>query len=272
MSIGTSYSCAVENNNSIYCWGNGYSPQQVSDPNLVFQGKTIAQVSVASYQGSNVCALTTEGKAYCWGSNSYGQLGTGNTNSSSVPVQVNMSGVLDGKTIKSISTSGVNTCVIASDDKAYCWGYNSSGQLGNGNNSNSIIPVAVDTSGVLNGKNIQSISVGGSHTCLITTEGKPYCWGRNDVLQLGNYSSVQAAELYYGEDSNIPVEVNLSENLAGKTFKEISASSPSTPYKNTCAISTDNKTYCWGEKSSGKIGTGSSGGDYWSIPIQTIPY
>ena len=56
------------------------------------------------------------------GGNSSGQLGNNSTINSGVPVAVNTSGVLAGKTIKQISAGSSHTCAIASDDKAYCWG------------------------------------------------------------------------------------------------------------------------------------------------------
>ena len=131
---------------------------------------------------SRSCAIASDDKAYCWGYNSEGNLGNNSTANSKVPVAVNTSGVLAGKTIKQISSS----CAIASDDKAYCWGLGSAGRLGNNSTADSSIPVAVDTSGVLAGKTIKQISAGGTHTCAIASDDKAYCWGVG--LALGNNS------------------------------------------------------------------------------------
>ena len=87
---------------------------------------------------------------------------------------------------KQTSGGWSRSCAIASDDKAYCWGYNSEGNLGNNSTANSKVPVAVNTSGVLAGKTIKQISAGGTHTCAIASDDKAYCWGVG--LALGNNS------------------------------------------------------------------------------------
>ena len=135
---------------------------------------------------SRSCAIASDDKAYCWGYNSEGNLGNNSTANSKVPVAVNTSGVLAGKTIKQISAGSSHTCAIASDDKAYCWGLGSAGRLGNNSTADSSIPVAVDTSGVLAGKTIKQISTGGTHNCAIASDDKAYCWGVG--LALGNNS------------------------------------------------------------------------------------
>ena len=80
----------------------------------------LGKQSSASFYHS--CAIVLNGRAYCWGSGNSGKLGNGSTASSRVPVAVNTSGVLAGKTIKQISAGENHTCAIASDNRAYCWG------------------------------------------------------------------------------------------------------------------------------------------------------
>ena len=195
---------------------------------------------IGSGEGSRACAISLSNRAYCWGSGSSGQLGNNSTTNSSIPVAVNTTGVLAGKTIKQISAGTSHTCAIASDDKAYCWGAGSSGQLGNSSTTNSLIPVAVNTTGVLAGKTIKQISAYGFHACAVASDNKAYCWGRGDLGQLGNNSTT---------NSSIPVAVNTTGVLAGKTIKQISAGS-----FHTCAIASDNKAYCWGSGTSGQLG------------------
>ncbi len=90
-----------------------------------------------------------------------------------------------GKTIASISTGGLHTCALTADNKIYCWGRNTAGQLGNNSINDSSIPVLVDPTNVMVGKTIASLKSGNSHTCALMTNGKTYCWGNNEDSQLG---------------------------------------------------------------------------------------
>ncbi|HRQ86857.1 MAG TPA: hypothetical protein PLY16_01975, partial [Candidatus Saccharibacteria bacterium] len=137
----------------------------------------------------HTCAIA-DAKAYCWGSALFGVLGSGSP-TSSVPVAVDTSGVLAGKAIVAMGA----TCVIADDGKAYCWGIGTTGALGNGESQNSNVPVAVDTSGVLAGKTVTTIS---GSTCAIA-DAKAYCWGSGSYGKLGNGDT---------QDSSVPVAVS----------------------------------------------------------------
>lgn len=193
-----------------------------------------------------VCAVALDGRVYCWGSNSNGKIGSGNTSSALVPSAVKISGALVGKVIKQIepSSAGNHSCVIASDDKAYCWGHNGFGQLGNNNTVNSLTPVAVDTAGVLASKTIKQIASGGISSCVIASDDKAYCWGSNNFGQLGNGNL---------KNSSTPTPVSTTGVLAGKTIKQITAGT-----EFTCAIASDDKAYCWGSNSSGELGNNST--------------
>ena len=248
------HSCAIALNGRAYCWGSGNSgklgngstassrvPVAVNTSG-VLAGKTIKQISAGE---NHTCAIASDNRAYCWGSNKNGQLGNGSTADSRVPVAVNTSGVLAGKTIKQISAGENHTCAIASDNRAYCWGSNKNGQLGNGSTADSRVPVAVNTSGVLVGKTIKEVTTGGFHTCALDTSSKMYCWGLNSSGRLGGgLTSIL---------SNVPVAVNMSGALAGKTIKQMS-----TGYSSTCAIASDNRAYCWGSGNNGQLGNGST--------------
>jgi alpha-tubulin suppressor-like RCC1 family protein len=109
-------------------------------------------------------------------------------------VAVTTSGALSGKTVKSMVQGQSHTCVIASDNNAYCWGRNNQGQLGNGTTSDSSVPVAVSMSGLLSGKTIKSISAGHAYTCVIASDNNAYCWGYNGDGQLGNNSTVNSTQ------------------------------------------------------------------------------
>ena len=210
----------------------------------------LGKQSSASFYHS--CAIALNGRAYCWGSGNSGKLGNGSTASSRIPVAVNTSGVLAGKTIKQISAGENHTCAIASDNRAYCWGSNKNGQLGNGSTADSRVPVAVNTSGVLVGKTIKEVTTGGFHTCALDTSSKMYCWGLNSSGRLGGgLTSIL---------SNVPVAVNMSGALAGKTIKQILAGGD-----HGCVVASDDKMYCWGLNNNGELGNNSSVNS--SVPV-----
>ena len=268
LAVGSFSNCAIASDDLAYCWGAN-SDGQLGDNSTIsrleptplymlgyLSGKTIKEVSLSEYHG---CAIASDDLAYCWGWNYYGQLGNNSTSDSIVPVPVYTAGNLSGKTIKSIITNSYDdgyTCAIASDDLAYCWGWNYYGQLGNNSTSDSIVPVPVYTAGNLSGKTIKSLSVGEHHTCAIASDDLAYCWGNNSNGQLGNNSTTQ---------SNVPVPVNMSGVLSGKTIKSITAGASS-----TCALASDNQLYCWGRNLYGELGNGSNTGSL--VPKFVYPY
>jgi alpha-tubulin suppressor-like RCC1 family protein len=162
-------------------------------------GKTILSIATGY---NHACAIASDNQAYCWGRNSQGQIGDNNVTGRYVPTAVDTSGVLTGKTILSISAGGNHTCAIASDNQVYCWGYDHYGQLGDNTTTDSLVPVAVNTSGVLAGKTILSVSAGVNHTCVIASDNQAYCWGWNNYGQLGDNTS--------GTNRLVPAAVDMS--------------------------------------------------------------
>ena len=120
--------------------------------------------------GYHSCALTTAGAVHCWGWNGSGQLGDSSTTNRLTPVAV--SGL--GSGVAAIVAGGYHTCALTTAGVVRCWGYNSTGQLGDGSTANRPTPVAV--SGL--GSGVAAIAAG-SHTCALTTAGAVRCWGRN---------------------------------------------------------------------------------------------
>ena len=195
--------------------------------------------------GNHTCALTTEGKAYCWGVNGQGRLGNNSTADSRIPAAVQMPA---GVSFQSITVGGNHTCALATTGQAYCWGWNQYGQLGNNSTTGSRIPVAVQMPA---GVSFQSIAAGSTHTCALTTEGKAYCWGLNNQGQLGNNSTA---------NSLTPVAVQMP---AGVSFQSIAAG-----ITHTCALTTTGKAYCWGQGDGGRLGNNSTASSRIPVAVQ----
>ena len=146
--------CVLTTTGKVYCWGaNDFgqlgtgnladtaAPTPVSTAGAL-SGRTVAQITTGDF---HTCFLDTAGLAYCTGSNYTGELGTGTPASSTVPVAVSRAGALAGRTLVSISAGDGDVCALDSAGRAYCWGSNTNGELGDGLTGNSPVPVAVST-------------------------------------------------------------------------------------------------------------------------------
>jgi alpha-tubulin suppressor-like RCC1 family protein len=144
---------------------------------------------------------------------------------------------------ETLSAGEDHTCILKSNEKAYCWGENSVGQLGDGSTESSMTPVAV--SGDLRFK---SISAGWDHTCGVTVDGDAYCWGRGRYGRLGNGSS---------ENSMVPTAVS-----GGMSFESVNSG-----MGHTCGITSGGDGYCWGRNEDGILGNNSVKGSLVPVPV-----
>lgn len=174
-------------------------------------------IQIATKRG-HTCALKANGAAYCWGSNSYGELG----NNSANPVQLEPVAVTGSHRFTSIAVGGNITCGITTDQDAYCWGANHYGMLGNGNSIHQRAPVLV-----AGGHKFIQLSIGNQHTCGLTIEKIAYCWGISWGGSLGGGSKQEKTE--------VPVAV-----AGSRKYRSISA------HEITCAVGEDGLAYCWG--------------------------
>jgi len=138
-------------------------------------------------------------------------LGDNTVVAKSVPTAVIDTGALSGKVLVKVNAGTFHTCALDSNGASYCWGWNGEGALGNGNNTQSNVPAAVVTSGVLSGKVVSQIRAGTRDTCATTTDGVVACWGYNDKGQLGVASTGSTAYTSY----NAPVVVSTQTANSG---------------------------------------------------------
>lgn len=141
--------------------GDGATTNRLAPTNVLMtgalSGKTVVAVAVGGY---HTLALCSDGTLAAWGYSAYGQLGNNSfAQSSAVPVAVNTTGVLSGKTVVAVAAGYNHSMALCSDGTLAAWGDNSYGQLGN-ITANSRIPVAVNTAGALSGKTVVAMSGG----------------------------------------------------------------------------------------------------------------
>jgi hypothetical protein len=118
-------------------------------------------------------ALCSDGTLTAWGGNTYGQLGNGSTTLSTIPLMVNLSGVLSSKTVAQLAAGDGHSLARCSDGTIAVWGRGNIGALGNGGTALSSVPVSVDTSGVLSQKSVMSMAAGGNHTLAVAASPSP---------------------------------------------------------------------------------------------------
>jgi alpha-tubulin suppressor-like RCC1 family protein/uncharacterized protein YjdB/pimeloyl-ACP methyl ester carboxylesterase len=236
-------SCGLTAGGAAYCWGNsdGYSlgdtlgTRTSNVPLLVSGGLSFKRISAGT---DHTCAITVSGVAYCWGSNSDGQLGDGSVVNSTGPTLVSTSVAFDA-----ISAGENFTCGLATSGLIYCWGANTYGALGDGTTVGHRTPVAI-----AGGKTFTMLAGGGLHACALATDGKAWCWGVNTSGELG--------------DGSLTSSKTLVAVAGGLTFQQI-VSSPGGNH--TCGITTSD-TYCWGLNGTGQLGDGTTANR--NLPVQ----
>lgn len=252
--------------------GGGTSAQ--SSPVQIVAPVT-AMVSASWTDHVSVCGFRADGRGYCWGANSAGQIGNGTIVHSAVPAPVSgglvfkdisigrfacgvtpdgtgycwgtggfstpaystVPTLLPGNLVFRTIDVGSHACGLTTAGAAWCWGAGGVGQLGNGTNPlQEFTPVPVSGGHVFSG-----ITAGSVHTCGIVANGEAYCWGAASYI--GRIANVS---------SNVPVAVD-----GGIRFTSINAGTG-----HTCAVSVAGDGYCWGQGSDGALGTGNTAGSF----------
>jgi alpha-tubulin suppressor-like RCC1 family protein len=125
----------------------------------------------------------------------------------------------------------------------WCWGYNASGEVGNGSTTNQVSPVQIG------GDTWKSVEAGTYHTCGIRSDDSLWCWGYNASGQVGDGT---------GLDRWSPVSV-----AAGAWTVVVGGGA------HTCGIRDDAKLWCWGSNGSGQVGDGAFGNQFGPVPVGT---
>jgi len=208
ISAGGYHTCTVSVDGAAKCWGRGVHGQlgvglgrgETHPADLIGEAVNVKGMSSGVAQISagfeHTCALTTAGAVKCWGRNSFGQAGHG-TFTAREPEPID---VVDGSPsiplggVAQISAGGWHTCAITTGGSATCWGFNDSGQLGNGTVSPPTSPgIAMPVNVYGMGGGVAQISGGWPHTCALTTDRHVTCWGSNAQGQLGDGTYLSSA-------------------------------------------------------------------------------
>lgn len=237
------------------------NPNQFAD---AFDDSDVVQMVTGD---SHTCVMTTAGKVRCWGQNSVGQLGYGNTTSigddpARQPYTAGDVPIPASDPAAQITAGANHTCALLHSGMAYCWGRNDFGQLGYSNTDHVGDDEPVTSAGFINaGGLLSSIAAGGNHTCaVLSASGEVRCWGQNDHGQLGQGNTES-----FSDSADEPTSAATSVPLGA-----LRATSLALGASHSCALLSDGSVRCWGSNAAGELGTGSTGQDIGDEPADAI--
>jgi alpha-tubulin suppressor-like RCC1 family protein len=243
---GHTHVCALRPAGTAACWGTTFgslgdalATTVSATPVAVAGGDSFDGVSASGKPGI-ACGWTPDGLAYCWGTNSSGELGAGfppdDLPASATPIKV--AGLSD---VRQVSSGNTGSCAVERNGLVHCWGNNLGGQLGTGQDYDTLhyVPAPVAVAGITD-----AVAVGagsGSHRCALHVDGTVSCWGTNDINGAGLGDGVSTV-------SSTPVNVSgLSDALA------ISSGG-----NHSCALRRTGSVVCWGDNQRGALGDGTA--------------
>ncbi len=238
ISAGGSHTCALGLNGIAYCWGYGFAgrlgngavtDQSLPTPVTMPAARTFTTIASG---GAHTCAIDDLGRGWCWGAGGTSQLGNGGWSDVSVPTLVSMP---SATTFTAITAGFGHTCAITNTTAIRCWGYNNSGQVGNGTTSNVTTPAGLNDGG----RGYVDVHAGYLTTCAVAANGDVYCWGHNNRGQVGDGTF---------ENKTSPVRVQMP---AGVSSAKVAVSAI-----HACAVATTGALYCWGGGDDGELGMG----------------
>lgn len=214
----------------MWCWGTGESYGNGDGtllaapvPNPIVIGNNLVPRAVSSGRGSHACAVVDKGDVYCWGLNNFRQINLEPTNIIREPTKVpNLGGLA-----RQVVTGLQSTCALMADATVKCWG-SYAGFIGSPNAANVQYAGPTAVPGLAN---VTKLSASRAHICALQANGVAYCWGSNDVGQLGTGGPI------FGQQ---PAVVRNLDRVI-----DIAAGS-----RITCAVLSNGQVKCWGSNAS----------------------
>lgn len=264
VALGFDHTCVLLVGGAVRCWGRGSEGQLGYGDEMMRGGdgatlpESLANVDVGesavevSAGEAHTCVLTESGRVFCWGSNSFGQIGYGsltNVGHEAGSVPRTAGPVLVGALVRSLVAGSQYTCAQTENETLRCWGRAHRGQLGYGSPD----PVGVGTNNtpasagdVPTGLPVVTLfETSGTHTCATLTDDGVRCWGWGLNGRTG-----------YGNENNVGDTKGSTPEAAGP----ISIGAPAVALfaggTHTCAITNAGGLRCWGDGDEGQLGYG----------------
>ncbi|MCN9243591.1 Ig-like domain repeat protein [Streptomyces sp. RY43-2] len=241
IAAGGEHSMALTSDGRVFAWGYN-SSGQVGDGTTI---NRLTPVEVHLPAGTQVTAiaagllhsmaLTSDGRVLAWGFNRYGQVGDGTTTDRLTPVEVHLPA---GVQVTAIAAGDLHSLALTSDGRVLAWGFNSSGQLGDGTTTDRLTPVEVHLPA---GVQVTGISGGDAHSLALTSDGRVLAWGNNGFGQLGDGTTTTHLT---------PVETLLP---TGTQVTAVAAGG-----FHSLALTSDGRVLAWGDNLFGQLGDGTT--------------
>jgi alpha-tubulin suppressor-like RCC1 family protein len=265
IAAGTSHSLALTTDGHLYAWGNNTSgelgngartdqttPVEVSLP--ASAGPTAwAQVAAGT---NHTLALTADGRLYAWGSNAWGQLGTGGPEKALLPVALPPPGKGAGTRWAQVAAGRYHTLALSTDGRLYTWGSNRFGQLGESTHAQHSTPQPLELPRSLAQTVWKQVAAGDAHSVALTADGHLYAWGNNCAGQLGDGGVVRQL---------CPVPVTCPRPVAGGAWAWVVSGG-----FHTVACTATGELYAWGANRFGQLGDGGVVDQYRPVAAQGV--
>jgi alpha-tubulin suppressor-like RCC1 family protein len=243
---GQLHSCGLIDTGEAYCWG-AYASGQLGGAHTEDQPVPAPAAAELTFEAlalggdTHTCGITTEGPTYCWGDNTFGELGNGAKSNAAQPEPTQVAG---GHEFATVALGRTHSCGIDSDGTLWCWGANDMGQLGDDTTDEALEPTQVSSD-----LTFSSVTANDGDTCGLTADDEAYCWGNNAMGQLGNGEQ--------GDNVTMPMPVDFDRGFTSLTAGE----------EFTCGVAQGGGAYCWGSNRVGWLGTGSDEASLVPAPV-----
>jgi cysteine-rich repeat protein len=267
IAAGDAMTCALSAGGEVKCWGDGgqgalgQGDTLDRGDNAGEMGKALPPVALGlnrkaiaiSAATAEACAILENGELKCWGNNLAGQLGTNDTNDrgdtpgemgdalKAIPLGL-------GRTAKSVSQAGFQTCAILDDGTLKCWGSNAAGQLGLGDTADHYSPELLPPINLGTGFTAKSVSTGvGFNNCVVLDNDKAKCWGLSSTGALS--LPIDSTDPVVGDAPNEIASLP-TLNILGHAIRQIGVGTAF-----ACALLDDSGVVtCWGTNNEGELG------------------
>ena len=267
--------CAIEADGSVSCFGEepkvgDSSTVNKSVPTPTRTSARFTSVAASMATPSHFCGISTDQGIYCWGLNSI-------TDTLPAPRSFNdpaPSRVPTSVLFTQAAPGGAHNCALSIDQKVYCWGAGTSGQLGDQTFATHYPPAPVS-----GGFRFSAVTSGAVHSCALAVDGAAFCWGANSNGQLGDGTTVTRSSptavatilTFQSIGAAQSFTCGLSTTGTAHCWGALSPSSPTVTIPrayptaptftslsvggfHACALTADGTAYCWGDNTGGQLG------------------